>query len=133
MRREKARIETLPPRGQPIPDKDSRATIGQSMPPYPNLVSDSALLQETLELLLHSGGRAPSTTIADSVFKISNLDEDLASLLVADLCAMICAQGAGRTHYELQTNSIETGPWMNSSLSWLMSRPLAPNATEPDY
>jgi hypothetical protein len=37
-----------------------------SMPPYPNLVSDSALLQETLELLRHSGGRCV-TAIADCI------------------------------------------------------------------
>ena len=81
------------------------------MPPYPNLVSDSALLQETLELLLHSGGRAPSTIIADSVFKISNLDEDLASLLVADLVRDDLRFKVLDGHtIELQTNSIETGP-----------------------
>jgi DNA polymerase III epsilon subunit family exonuclease len=81
------------------------------MPPYPNLVSDSAMLQETLELLLHSGGRAASTAIADCVFKISNLDEELASLLVADLVRDDLRFKVLDGHtVELQNNCIETGP-----------------------
>jgi DNA polymerase III epsilon subunit family exonuclease len=55
------------------------------MPPYSNLVSDSTLVQETIDLLLGSGGRAPATEIVDVVFRLSHVDEDLASLLVADL------------------------------------------------
>lgn len=55
------------------------------MPPFRNLVSDSTLVQETIDLLRDCGGRAPATEIADSVFKISHLDAELASLLVADL------------------------------------------------
>jgi DNA polymerase III epsilon subunit family exonuclease len=55
------------------------------MPPYSNLVSDSTLVQETIDLLLGSGGRAPATEIVDVVFKLSHVDEDLAALLVADL------------------------------------------------
>jgi DNA polymerase III epsilon subunit family exonuclease len=55
------------------------------MPPYANLVSDSALVQETIDLLVGSGGRAHATQIVDVVFKLSHVDEDLASLLVADL------------------------------------------------
>jgi DNA polymerase III epsilon subunit family exonuclease len=55
------------------------------MPPFRNLVSDSTLVQETIDLLRDCGGRAPATEIADSVFKISHLDAELATLLVADL------------------------------------------------
>lgn len=55
------------------------------MPPYPNLVSDSSLVQATIDLLIGSGGRAHATEIVDVVFKLSHIDEDLASLLVADL------------------------------------------------
>jgi DNA polymerase III epsilon subunit family exonuclease len=55
------------------------------MPPFRNLVSDSTLVQETIDLLLDCGGSAPATEIADSVFKISHLDAELAGLLVADL------------------------------------------------
>jgi DNA polymerase III epsilon subunit family exonuclease len=55
------------------------------MPPYPNLVSDSTLVQDTFDLLVDSGGRAPASTIVDAIFKLSHIDDDLAGLLVADL------------------------------------------------
>jgi DNA polymerase III epsilon subunit family exonuclease len=55
------------------------------MPPYSNLVSDSTLVQDTIDLLNTSGGRAPATEIVDAVFKLSHIDDELAGLLVADL------------------------------------------------
>lgn len=55
------------------------------MPPYSNLVSDSTLVQDTIDLLTCSGGRAAASEIADAVFKMSHIDDELAGLLVADL------------------------------------------------
>ena len=55
------------------------------MPPYPNLVSDSTLVQDKIDLLVDSGGRAAASVIVDAVFKISHMDDELAGLLVADL------------------------------------------------
>ncbi len=55
------------------------------MPPYPNLVSDSTLVQETIDLLRDCGGRARASEIVDAVFKVSHIDDELAGLLVADL------------------------------------------------
>jgi DNA polymerase III epsilon subunit family exonuclease len=55
------------------------------MPPFTNLVSDSTLVQETIDLLRVSGGRADASQIADAVFKVSHIDEELAGLLVGDL------------------------------------------------
>ena len=55
------------------------------MPPYPNLVSDSTLVQDTIDLLTDAGGRAAATEIVDAVFKLSHIDDELAGLLVADL------------------------------------------------
>ena len=55
------------------------------MPPYPNLVSDSTLVQETIELLRVCGGRANASQIVDAVFKVSHIDDELAGLLVGDL------------------------------------------------
>jgi DNA polymerase III epsilon subunit family exonuclease len=55
------------------------------MLPYSNLVLDSTLVQETIDLLVDSGGRAPASEIADAVFKLSHIDDELAGLLVADL------------------------------------------------
>lgn len=62
-----------------------RATILVEMPPYPNLVSDSTLVQDTIDLLTCSGGRAAASEIVDAVFKLSHIDDELAGLLVADL------------------------------------------------
>jgi DNA polymerase-3 subunit alpha (Gram-positive type) len=50
-----------------------------------NLVSDSALVQETVEILRVCGGRAPAADIADLVLKLSDLETEIAALLVADL------------------------------------------------
>lgn len=55
------------------------------MAPYPNLVSDSILVQDTIDLLAGSGGRAAASEIVDAVFKLSHIDDELAGLLVADL------------------------------------------------
>jgi DNA polymerase III epsilon subunit family exonuclease len=55
------------------------------MPPFTNLVSDSTLVQETIDLLRVSGGRANASQIVDVVFKVSHIDEELAGLLVSDL------------------------------------------------
>ena len=55
------------------------------MPPYSNLVSDSTLVQDTIDLLSCSGGRAAASEIVDAVFKLSHIDDELAGLLVADL------------------------------------------------
>lgn len=55
------------------------------MPPFTNLISDSTLVQETIELLRDCGGRANAAEIVDAVFKVSHIDEELAALLVADL------------------------------------------------
>ena len=60
------------------------------MPPYPNLVSDSTLIQETIDLLRDCGGRAKATEIVDVVFKVSHIDDELAGLLVADLVRDDC-------------------------------------------
>src|SRR5687767_4798690 len=55
------------------------------MPPFTNLISDSTLVQETIELLRDCGGRANACEIVDAVFKVSHIDEELAGLLVGDL------------------------------------------------
>jgi len=60
------------------------------MPPFPNLVSDSTLVQETIELLRGCGGRANAAEIVDAIFKVSHIDQDLAGLLVADLVRDDC-------------------------------------------
>jgi DNA polymerase III epsilon subunit family exonuclease len=55
------------------------------MCPYPNLISDSLLISETIELLQSYGGRASAIEIVDSVMRISAPDSDMARMLVSDL------------------------------------------------
>ncbi len=55
------------------------------MPPYPNLISDSLLISETIQLLQSVGGRASAVKVVDYVMKIRQPAPDLAKLLVADL------------------------------------------------
>lgn len=50
-----------------------------------NLISDSLLVQETAELLHAQGGSATAAAIVDAVFKLSNIDSELATCLVSDL------------------------------------------------
>ena len=51
---------------------------------FRNLVPDSALVQEAIELLRSNGGRAPAVEIADAVLQLPDLDPVLAATLVAD-------------------------------------------------
>ncbi len=55
------------------------------MSPYPNLISDSLLINETIQLLQSSGGRASAVKVVDYVMKIREPAPDLAKLLVSDL------------------------------------------------
>jgi DNA polymerase III epsilon subunit family exonuclease len=49
------------------------------------LISDSILVQETVELLLATGGTASVMDIADNVLKLTNVHSELAIQLVADV------------------------------------------------
>ncbi len=55
------------------------------MPPYPNLISDSLLIKETIQLLQSFGGRASAVKVVDYVMKISAPEPNFAKLLVSDL------------------------------------------------
>ncbi len=52
---------------------------------YPNLISDSLLINETVALLRSFGGKASAVSIVDFVMKIRKPDPYLARLLVTDL------------------------------------------------
>ena len=52
---------------------------------FGNLVSDSPLVQETIEMLRLCGGCAPAGDVADIVLKLPDLDSETASLLITDL------------------------------------------------
>ncbi len=55
------------------------------MSPFPNLVSESILISETIQLLKSYGGSASAVMVVDYVMKIRRPPPDLAKLLVADI------------------------------------------------
>jgi DNA polymerase III epsilon subunit family exonuclease len=55
------------------------------MESHQNLISDSALVQETFDLLRKNKGRAAFTEVADRVFRLDHVSAELASSLVGDL------------------------------------------------
>ena len=57
------------------------------MTPYPNLISESFLIDETIALLRSFDGKASAVSVVDFVMKIRKPDRNLAKLLVADLIA----------------------------------------------
>src|SRR5215211_4160814 len=71
------------------------------MLPYSNLVSDSNFVQETIDLLTCSGGRAAASEIIDAVFKLSHVDDELARKLVTDLI------GNDRRFKLVENNTVE--------------------------
>jgi DNA polymerase III epsilon subunit family exonuclease len=55
--------------------------------PYPNLISESLLINETVALLRSFGGQASAVSVVDFVMKIRRPDPYFAKLLVTDLIA----------------------------------------------
>lgn len=55
------------------------------MTPYPNLISESLLINETVALLRSFGGRASAVSVVDFVMRIRRPDPGLARLIVGDL------------------------------------------------
>ncbi|HYP54573.1 MAG TPA: exonuclease domain-containing protein [Pyrinomonadaceae bacterium] len=55
------------------------------MQTYRNLVSDSALVEETIDLLRRQQGRATALEVADAVLQLPDLEPDTAALMVAEL------------------------------------------------
>lgn len=55
------------------------------MPPFPNLISESLLINATIEFLASTGGSASAVKVVDYVMKIRKPEPRLARLLVADL------------------------------------------------
>lgn len=55
------------------------------MPPFPNLISESLLVNETVNLLQLCGGRLPAVWVVDRVMKIRKPEPTIARLLAQDL------------------------------------------------
>ena len=80
------------------------------MEPHRNLISDSALAQETLDLLGKNGGRASFAEIVDVVFRLAHADEELAVSLVGDLVRDDPRFGIEATHLTMLDDPIERRP-----------------------
>ena len=55
------------------------------MTPYPNLISESLLISDTIDLLRSFGGKASAVSVVDFVLKIRRPAPQMARMLVADL------------------------------------------------
>ena len=55
------------------------------MPPFPNLISESLLIRETIQYLKAAGGHASAVRIVDRVMKIRKVEPTLAVSLISDL------------------------------------------------
>src|SRR5688572_13311230 len=55
------------------------------MLPHPNLISDSFLVNTTIDLLVSVGGSSPAIDVVEHVMSIRNAGESLACLLISDV------------------------------------------------
>ena len=80
------------------------------MESHRNLISDSALVQETFDLLRTNGGRTAFTEIADVVFRLAHADEELAASLVGDLVSGDPRFSIESGHLAINDDAIESRP-----------------------
>ncbi len=78
------------------------------MTPYPNLISESLLISETVTLLRSFGGKASAVSIVDFVMKIRRPDQRLARMLVADLISGDPRLTLNGDHVELKDDGYES-------------------------
>ena len=79
----KLKLSTLDP--YPVSKSFHQRLQCPAMLSHSNLISDSALVDETFELLSKHGGRLAVTEIVDVVFRLSHADEALSASLIGDL------------------------------------------------
>src|SRR5829696_8696729 len=100
------------------------------MQPHPNLISDSLLINTTIDFLVSIGGSSSAVYVVDYIMNISKPNPDLARLLVSDLAARdsrlvmngydvqlvesdndaIELAGAGFVVFDLETTGAKTPP-----------------------
>jgi DNA polymerase III epsilon subunit family exonuclease len=80
------------------------------MKSHRNLISDSALIQETFDLLSKNGGRAAFTEVVDVVFRLAHADKELAASLVGDLVRGDPRFSIEATHLTILDDPIERRP-----------------------
>jgi DNA polymerase III epsilon subunit family exonuclease len=69
----------------PLPSRDGERYNAREMPAYRNLVSDSILVQETIQMLRQRGGSAPAFEVADAVLQVPGLEAPVAALIISEL------------------------------------------------
>jgi DNA polymerase III epsilon subunit family exonuclease len=57
------------------------------MLPHPNLISESFLVNTTIDFLASVGGSSPAIDVVEYVMSIRNVDDELACLLISDIVA----------------------------------------------
>jgi len=75
-----------------------------------NLISDSALIQETFDLLSKNGGRGSFAEIVDAVFRLAHADEELAASLIGDLVRGDPRFALEQTHLTILDDPVEHRP-----------------------
>lgn len=80
------------------------------MKSHRNLISDSALIQETFDLLSKNGGRVAFTEVVDVVFRLAHADKELAASLVGDLVRGDPRFSIEATHLTILDDPIERRP-----------------------
>jgi len=77
------------------------------MPPHPNLVCESLLVNETIAMLRAVGGRASAVKVVDRVMNIRRPEPEFARTLVMDLCDRDPRLHLNFDHVELIPNAFE--------------------------
>jgi DNA polymerase-3 subunit alpha (Gram-positive type) len=77
------------------------------MTPYPNLISESLLINDTIALLHSFGGSASAVSVVDYVMKIRKPEPSLAKLLVSELVGKDPRLKLNEDHVELLADSYE--------------------------
>ncbi len=80
------------------------------MQPHPNLISESLLINTTIDFLISIGGNASAVAVVDYVMSIRNANPPLARLLVSDLVARdarLSLNGDDVTLVEVNHDAIE--------------------------
>jgi len=82
--------------------------------PYPNLIPESLLINETVALLRSFGGRASAVSVVDFVMKIRKPDQRLARMLVADLISSDRRLSLNDDMVELKDDEYENREFMET-------------------
>lgn len=75
-----------------------------------NLVSDSPLVKDTFDFVTASGGRAKMCEVAETVFRLSQAGDELATALVSDLICNDPRFRIEKAHVSISDDGVESRP-----------------------